>query len=441
VEIASNLEPGIMMTTRPYKMLVGFLLPLFLGAVFFPVKSGSHSLPKVSERVNSAGQLLPTEPEADDFATSCAPLMIPQAAGEGFPKDIAGGDITPVRYVMDPYPTFNGIAIDAKNGRVVMSDSNRKGLLFYERASGSQSREETTPLRQITGPNTLLGFVAGVALDSERGEVYGVNNDTEDNLSVFSYDDDGDLKPKRVLALPHQAWGIALGLLRDELAVTVERHNAIVVYRREAKGVEAPLRSIRGAGTGLADPHGIVWDQVHKEFVVANHGNLGVSYKPVPDPNLGGQILPASITVYPDTTEGDVKPARTITGPHTQLAWPMGIDVDAENNEIAVANNGGNSILIFSRMASGDVIPTRVIRGSRTNIDRPMGVAIDRKNNELWVANFGSHSALVFGRTADGNVAPKRVIRNAPAGTPSAGFGNPMAAGYDTKRQQILVPN
>jgi hypothetical protein len=70
-----------------------------------------------------------------------------------------------------------------------------------------------------------------------------------------------------------------------------------------------------------------------------------------------------------------------------------------------------------------------------------MGVVIDRKNNELWVANFGNHSAVVFDRAAVGNVAPKRIIRNAPAGTPTSGFGNPMAAAYDTKRQEILVPN
>jgi hypothetical protein len=70
-----------------------------------------------------------------------------------------------------------------------------------------------------------------------------------------------------------------------------------------------------------------------------------------------------------------------------------------------------------------------------------MGVAIDARNNELWVANFGDHTALVFDRQAKGNAAPKRIIRNAPAGTPTIGFGNPMAAAYDTRRQEILVPN
>jgi hypothetical protein len=32
-------------------------------------------------------------------------------------------------------------------------------------------------------------------------------------------------------------------------------------------------------------------------------------------------------------------------------------------------------------------------------------------------------------------------VRNAPIGTPSVGFGNPGAVAYDSKRDEILVPN
>jgi DNA-binding beta-propeller fold protein YncE len=70
-----------------------------------------------------------------------------------------------------------------------------------------------------------------------------------------------------------------------------------------------------------------------------------------------------------------------------------------------------------------------------------MGVSIDTKNNELWVANYGEHTALVFDRAAAGDVAPKRILRNAPAGSPTVGFGNPGAVAYDSKRDEILVPN
>ncbi len=65
-----------------------------------------------------------------------------------------------------------------------------------------------------------------------------------------------------------------LGDASDEIAVTVEVQNTIVFYRRQVQGVEAPVRMIRGVKTGLADPHGIYWDEAHGELGVANHGNF-----------------------------------------------------------------------------------------------------------------------------------------------------------------------
>ena len=119
----------------------------------------------------------------------------------------------------------------------------------------------------------------------------------------------------------------------------------------------------------------------------------------------------------------------------------MGLSVDEAHDEIFVANNGANSVLVFKRTATGDVAPARVIAGNRTGVNHPMGIALDTKNDEIWVSNFGDHTAVAFARTASGNAAPKRVIRTAPAGTPSSGFGNPQTAAYDSKREETLVPN
>jgi DNA-binding beta-propeller fold protein YncE len=96
-------------------------------------------------------------------------------------------------------------------------------------------------------------------------------------------------------------------------------------------------------------------------------------------------------------------------------------------------------VLVFPRTANGDVAPKRVIRGALTGVTGPMGVAVAK--DEIYVANFGDHTALVFPRLAAGNVRPRRFIRNAPAGKETSGFGNPYSVAYDTKRQEILVPN
>ncbi|HEX2714340.1 MAG TPA: hypothetical protein VHM88_19275 [Candidatus Acidoferrales bacterium] len=280
-------------------------------------------------------------------------------------------------------------------------------------------------------------------MDPVNREVYTVDNDIGDRMEVFPYDVEGNVKPKRVLRVPHGSWGVSLNGSRGEIAISVEHINSVVVYRRQAAGGEAPLRVIRGPKTGLADPHGVYFDEVNNEILAANHGNWAPLTKTASSDGLpeAGHFQQPSITTYPGLAEGDREPLRTIQGAQTQLNWPMGIHVDTIHNEIAVANYGDNSVLIFRRADTGDVAPLRVIRGNRTGIAGPMGVAIDTKNDELWATNYGDHSAVVFSRTAQGNAPPKRVIRNAPPGAPAIGFGNPGALAYDSQRDELLVPN
>jgi hypothetical protein len=100
-----------------------------------------------------------------------------------------------------------------------------------------------------------------------------------------------------------------------------------------------------------------------------------------------------------------------------------------------------HSVVVFKTTDGGDVTPTRIIKGPKTNVKNPTGVALDLKNKELWVASMGNHSATVFPMTANGNAAPLRTIRGGPANEMSLMIGNPGAVGYDTKRDEILVPN
>jgi hypothetical protein len=366
----------------------------------------------------------------------------------GWPgKNALGGNVPAARIVYDPHPTFNGMAVDPANNVVVLSDENRGGLLTYNLNDGGVEKTTTEPRRHIIGSKVNLGFIAGVAVDSGRREIYTVNNDGG-GLVVHSYDSHGDVAPVRGLTVPHQSWGLSLDVKHDELAVTSQQYQGISIYSRTATKTDRPLRTIRGDKTLLADPHGVYLDPVAREVFAANHGNWTEmrTYSADGPPLLVGEYIPGrfekpSIRVYPAAQDGNVAPIRTLQGTHTRLAWPMGITVDSEAGELAVANYGTNEILIFSKSATGDVEPSRVLGGDRTGIVGPIAVQIDRKNNEIWVANYGDHTAVVFDRTASGNVAPKRIIRNAPAGTPTTGFTNASAAAYDSKRDQLLVPN
>lgn len=173
--------------------------------------------------------------------------VAPTNGGEGCMKEgaagsaliaasLKGADLPALRQLFDPYSTFSEIAVDPENNRVVISDINRKSILLYDRSSGSDSSEMTQPRSQIIGPDTMVGFVAGVALDPERREIFAVNNDIEDSMAVFSYDQAGNAKPLRALVVPHQSWGISLARQRDEIAISVQQVDSVFVYRREANG-------------------------------------------------------------------------------------------------------------------------------------------------------------------------------------------------------------
>jgi DNA-binding beta-propeller fold protein YncE len=358
--------------------------------------------------------------------------------------------------VSDPYPILHSVAVDAEHNLVFMSDPNRHALWSFDRLAASKGNDAVAPRTGIRGPSTGMMFVAAVTVDPAAQEIYTVDNDIGDRLMVFPYDADGNVKPKRVLSVPHQAWGISINRQRGEMAVSVEAPREVVIYKVDAKGSDAPLRTLRGPGTGLGDPHGVFFDGTNNEIVVANHGNHGGRQPASGDmPTrrrggaageggeavVGGRFEQPSITVYAGEAHGDAAPIRRIQGAKTGLNWPMAIDVDLKHDEIAVANNGDSSVRVFRRTDAGDVAPVRTIKGTRTGIHGPMGVAIDVANDELWVSNYGDHTALVFARTASGDIAPKRIIRNAPGGSPTVGFGNPGAVAYDSKRDEILVPN
>ena len=370
-------------------------------------------------------------------------------------------DRAPVRMVQDPYPTFNGIAMDSDRGEVIMADDNRSSLLAYD-VEFEPSDKITEERREISGPKTHLGYTCTLAISPEHNEIYTVDNDWKDNMTVYPLDAKGEAAPIRELNVDHGAWGIFLDRKNDEMFVTTEHVSKISVYRRTANGDDDSLRYIQGPKTGLADPHGIYVDSESNEIFVTNHGHWretkpgeggtlfwgkratvrGTRAGGTPPAPSTGKFLPPSITIYSRTASGDVAPLRTIQGPNTKLNWPLGIYLDPVNGQLVVANSGDNSILFFDKNANGDVAPVRVIKGLATAIDGPSGVLADAKRNELWVTSWNTHIATVYPLNAQGNVVPTRVIRSAPQGTPAtAGLGNPGAVAYDPKRKEILVPN
>ena len=366
-------------------------------------------------------------------------------------------DLKPIRWIRDPYAAYSSVAVDPINNEVVMTDENLFQILVYDRTANTPpSAKMTEPKRILAGLHTKIEFQCGLYIDPKTGDIFAVNNDTVDTLVIFDRNAKGNVPPTRELYTPHGTFGIAVDEASEEMFLTLQHDSAMVVFRKYATKDEAPLRLLQGDKTGLADPHGIALDSKNGWIFISNHGAVS-SRRPLAQGQErekanwpleraqalpgSGRSLPPSIIVHDMKAAGDTPPLRVIQGPKTQFNWPTGLAVDEQRGEIYVANDMGNSILVFNVTDSGDVAPKRMIKGPKTNLASPTGVWVDLKNNEVWAANFMNPSATVYPLNASGDVAPLRMIRSGPMDEPALGIGNPHPVAYDTKREQILVPN
>ena len=79
------------------------------------------------------------------LALIAAIAILPQTSREqSTDTKPAPEDIAPTRVIADPYPAFNGIAVDGANGLVAMSDPNRKSLLLYDRTLGAPTAKRVS---------------------------------------------------------------------------------------------------------------------------------------------------------------------------------------------------------------------------------------------------------------------------------------------------------
>lgn len=369
-------------------------------------------------------------------------------------------DRKPVRTIRDSYPGYSAVAVDLLHDEVVMTDESTFNILTYNRKENTPpSATMSEPKRMIGGLNTWIEFECGVYVDQRTGDIYAVNNDTVDRLVVFSRKAKGNVAPDRIIRTPHGTYGIAVDEEHQELFLTVQAAGAVSVFKKAANEDEPPIRLLQGKHTGLADPHGIAVDTKRRLLFVSNFGSStqhevdgrndlrrgGPPAKPnwpqaysVPG---SGTFASPTITVYPMDAAGDVAPIRVIEGPNTKLDWPTALSVDTNRGELFVANDAGNSILVFNETGDGDVPPIRRIEGPKSMVRTPTGVFFDEKHDELWVSNFGNHTAAVYKANASGDVPPLRVIRSAPLDKPTPNIGNAFAAAYDPNREEILVPN
>ncbi len=324
-------------------------------------------------------------------------------------------------------------------------------LLVFSQLSGDLS-----PLRQV---RDRFPVFADVAVDPESNIVAV----TDENLfSLRTYDRDlvsNDVADPRTVITGNRTrvdfvCGVALDPVNKEI-YTVNNDTAadMLVFKYDANGNVPASRTLRPAPVST---WGVALDLKNNEVAVTIE-----------------QIN--KISIYRRLAEGEEKPLRVIQGPDTGLADPHGIFVDAENNEIFVANHDSYhqaeasqdestdvqgqlargiatlsvpqqrlqprsssgkfvepSITVHSRTAQSNASPVRVIHGPKTELSLPMKVFVDTAHNELFVANSGSNSILVFSRTANGDAAPIRKIEGS-----ATRLKKPVGLFVDVKNDEV----
>ena len=160
-------------------LMTSFAGVVMLGGAFGP-------LPGATDDPAAMGVALGTVLEAN----GCIEPTVEAPPAAQFPDwgatRLLGGDVPPARLVRDPFATFHTVAVDPANDVVVMTDSNRHGVWVYDRTAGSpDSPEMTQPRNSFRGPSTGMMFVAMVALDPVRREIYTVDNDIGDRMMTY----------------------------------------------------------------------------------------------------------------------------------------------------------------------------------------------------------------------------------------------------------------
>src|SRR5438477_12361775 len=156
------------------------------------------------------------------------------------------------------------------------------------------------------------------------------------------------------------------------LTVTDENLFSLRTYDRDlaTNDVADPRTVVTGNRTRVDFVCGVALDPVHKEIYTVNNDTA------------------ADMLVFKYDATGNVPASRTLR-PAPVSTW--GVAVDLKNDEVGVTVQQVNKVAIFRRLAEGEEQPLRVIQGPDTGLADPHGIFIDAENNEIFVANHDSY--------------------------------------------------
>jgi hypothetical protein len=349
----------------------------------------------VTSATNRGGQS-PTSPVPGSAATfysvsnnitgdaPCGTSSVAQVLG--FPA-VESGAATPVLTITSPNTVdrYGLLATDAAGNIYVESVAitqecdevvgSEKILVFAPATSGNFT---SAPIRTIAGPATQLVGMVQMAVDGP-GNIY---------LWVYGNDDD------------------------------MQTPSALVEFAAGANGNVAPVRTItmpsvdQLRSTQVGVPEGLAVD---------GSGNIILAASSAATVSGGVQSESDMIEVFTPGQSGNVTPARTISGPASQLTQISGLAADGTGNiyvEMSDYGTGLNpAILEFEggADATASAAPIKQISGAHTTLSRfnGNGLTADRVGN-IYVLDYTFPSGMTtdpyyilrFGAGSSGDVPP-----------------------------------
>jgi hypothetical protein len=265
----------------------------------------------------------------------------------------------------------------------------------------------------IGGSNTGILYPRDVAVGS-TGTIYVANSNFggTDRVTVYTAGSSGNVAPIQTISgsntLLSNIFGIAVdtpgNIYVSSTAINGPGAGTVNVFAPGATGNVAPIRTISGALTGIYRPFGLTVDPT---------GNLYVMNETT--------ASSWAVSVFAPAANGNVAPLRTITGSHTGfdndttgIAWfhgppPVG----------RIYVTGNNGVAIFRANVAGNATPAKTISGALTDLNQPGAVAL-APGGRIFVSNLGQNMNGTFDVTkytsfaglapGNNNVAPIHTI-------------------------------
>ena len=156
----------------------------------------------------------------------------------------------PARVIKDPHSSFSAVAVDVVRDEIILQDENNAQIMAYGRLDNTPPRAALTePRRVIGGSNTRVQMNCGVYVDPGTGDIYSVNGDTSDWLTIWTREQKGNVPPSRELAVPHRAFGVVVDEEAKEVFITIQHPPAVVVWPKLSVAVASMVREVIPIGT------------------------------------------------------------------------------------------------------------------------------------------------------------------------------------------------